>query len=278
MQKVRRAFKAKKSSWDSGGSAIEDAALASRLQLFPVELLLHVASYLKPVDYLCFCRTSQYFQAKLRKNRPVILNACQRWLLTYRWERDILFTTNNDHEAAVVRSPTFGRKLTKLACAFCKHDHPVADFTGHSLRNVLRSFRTEPNFIGDPHSLKRIPEARVCGFHSPETGWIPRPCSCHAPNARGMNKFWLRWMVLTCMCCGDVIKECCDERETGCLECECDTCPRLRMPMYERYGEGRKKIGIGGDNDYDEEVGRAPTIRGFVRRGKKLYILEVGGE
>ena len=70
------------------------------------------------------------------------------------------------------------------------------------------------------------------------------------------------------MHCGAPIMEG-DERETGCEWCECEICPRLLMPSFERFGPKRGA----------SWTGEIPSIRGFFRtEGGELRIVEKGGE
>ena len=86
--------------------------------------------------------------------------------------------------------------------------------------------------------------------------------------SKGQKRWWIRWLDMTCMHCGQGIwPE--DKRKTGCKECECEICPRLRMPTFSRYGPKR---GV-------SWIGEIPSIRGFFRtKGGDLRIVERGGE
>ena len=59
-----------------------------------------------------------------------------------------------------------------------------------------------------------------------------------------------------------------DERDTGCEVCECEICPRLRMPCFKRYGPKRGT----------SWTGEIPSIRAFFRdKEGELRIVEKGG-
>ncbi|KAG7006885.1 hypothetical protein G7Y79_00012g032210 [Physcia stellaris] len=251
----------------------------SALQTLPIELLLNITSHLPAVDAACLSLTNHHFKHTLPiPNLPPPSRRCYTWLLATRLETDLL-------SSLPPSTPDSGLP-SQLMCCYCKHRHPLHDFIGNPHSSLPRLFLSRfkpsssplPPFTA-PDRLYMPPEQRACGFHEPEVTWVPEPgCACMA---QGRKRYWLLWMDLTCLHCGTVVEGggVSDEegagagagvrddgRETGCLKCLCEICPRRPMETFERYGP---LVGGWGGN--------YPEIKGFIRTSSgKLKIVEKG--
>ncbi|KAL8786057.1 MAG: hypothetical protein Q9195_008371 [Heterodermia aff. obscurata] len=235
------------SSYEAPKQQQQPLAPPSRLQTLPLELLLNIASYLHPVDHGCLTLTCHSLHSL---PKPTLVapwaRRCVSWLMTCRLERDQDLNSPN----------------ATAACCWCKRARPITDFTGqHRTHNLTKLLK--PIWF-DPGRMDEAPEQRACGFHEPPTLWVAKPC-CGCMG-KGQKRYWVRWLDVTCMHCGEAIGHH-DERETGCEECGCEICPRLRMPCFERYGPKR---GTGW-------TGEIPSIRRFWRDEEGgLRIVEKG--
>ncbi|CAF9912869.1 MAG: hypothetical protein HETSPECPRED_001227 [Heterodermia speciosa] len=228
-------------------------AQLSRLQHLPPELLLNIASYLHPADHGCLTLTCRSLSSL---PKPALTarwaHRCVAWLVSCRLERD-----QNPNSPTATTT-----KTASCYCCWCKRARPITDFTGqhrtHHLTKLLK-----PIWF-DPDRMDEAPEQRACGFHEPATQWVEHPrCTCMG---RGQKRYWIRWLDVTCMHCGEPIGHG-DERDTGCEVCECEICPRLRMPCFKRYGPKRGT----------SWTGEIPSIRAFFRdKEGELRIVEKG--
>lgn len=234
------------------------------------------------VDQVCLQSTNRFFRRFVEVDPVLRNNRCIKWAICCRLEQDL------DYLPA------------KLTCAFCKtvrkkkcfrdyKEVQVFDFGSFSLQlkhngKELQIFNFKDLSLRFHHTFGFEQGDRRTMLTAPP--WN-RFCTAHrkllfsgGPNAlpeKSPMRFrtntvpWPQWtcaQVLRCWHCGHLVSEG-DLRETGCLQCLCDLCPRQECRHYFRTGPCAP-----GGGQYKYDLCRPP----HGKHGGKRYVVEVGSE
>ena len=179
----------------------------SKLEMLPQELHDMIINALDNVSKACLAKTNSRLQGSIKVDRST-LSLCEKWLLSCRLETDM----KNYHQSF-------------YHCCFCKTRRPRQQFVASNAHQIHRGRR-----IDNARVVTAKPMERYCWIHRVRTQWEDNTCYRETDRRR-----WVQIMQLTCLHCREAVSEA-DGRATGCEGCQCETCPRAKLPIYLRYG------------------------------------------